>query len=123
MTQHPLPVIICSSKSEKGSQNALTAMEYGAVCIITKPKVGTKQFLEESRVRLIDAVKAASVAKLKKLSPAIRRAKGRQRGGGRRSRKIRRKRGRYSRRRKNRRYNNRSYKVRKDHSRQTRKRR
>ena len=34
MSQHPLPVIICSSKSEAGSQNAMTALEYGAVDII-----------------------------------------------------------------------------------------
>ncbi|MCK5674534.1 MAG: chemotaxis response regulator protein-glutamate methylesterase [Spirochaetales bacterium] len=67
MTQHPLPVIICSSKSEKGSQNALTAMEYGAVCIITKPKVGYKQFLEESRIMFSDAVKEAVASRVDKI--------------------------------------------------------
>ena len=67
MTQHPLPVIICSSKSEKGSQNALNAMDYGAVCIITKPKVGTKQFLEESRIMFSDAVKEAVASRVNKI--------------------------------------------------------
>lgn len=66
MTDDPIPVIICSSKSEGGSDNALNALEYGAVDIIQKPKMGTKQFLEDSKVRLIDAVKAASIAKIKK---------------------------------------------------------
>ncbi|MFP4153482.1 MAG: chemotaxis response regulator protein-glutamate methylesterase [Alkalispirochaeta sp.] len=59
MMQHPLPVVVCSSMAESGSANALTALEYGAVEILEKPKMGTKQFLEESRVRVYDAIKAA----------------------------------------------------------------
>lgn len=66
MTENPIPIIICSSKSEKGSDNALNALEFGAIDIIQKPKLGTKQFLEDSKVRLIDAVKAASIAKIDK---------------------------------------------------------
>lgn len=66
MSEQPLPVIICSSKSESGSSNALKALEYGAVEIIQKPKLGTKQFLEESKVTIADAVKAAAQAKLKR---------------------------------------------------------
>lgn len=62
MAERPLPVIICSSKTEEGSQNAILALEYGAVEIIRKPKLGTKQFLEESRVTLVDAVKAARMS-------------------------------------------------------------
>lgn len=67
MSERPLPVIICSSKTEDGSENALRAMEYGAVEIIQKPKIGTKQFLEESRVLLTDAVRAASLSNLKRV--------------------------------------------------------
>lgn len=68
MTQHPIPVIICSGLTEKGSETALKALEYGAVEIIQKPKLGTKQFLEESKVRICDAVKAASLARTRKIS-------------------------------------------------------
>ena len=68
MSQHPIPVIICSSKSEEGSRNAMTALEYGAVEIVTKPHVGTKTFLYESSVRLIDSVKAAASIPVKKIS-------------------------------------------------------
>ena len=63
MTQHPIPVVICSSLTEANSETALKALEYGAVEIIVKPRVGTKQFLEESKVRICDAVKAAALAK------------------------------------------------------------
>ncbi len=66
MAQHPIPVVICSSKTEDGSQNAIQALEYGAIDIIQKPKVGTKQFLEESKVRLCDTVKAAHLSRDKK---------------------------------------------------------
>lgn len=68
MTQHPLPVVICSTLTETGAETTLKALEFGAVEIITKPKVGTKQFLEESKIRICDAVKAAAKAHLKKVS-------------------------------------------------------
>ncbi|MBI4796447.1 MAG: chemotaxis response regulator protein-glutamate methylesterase [Deltaproteobacteria bacterium] len=67
MSQHPLPVVICSSLAENKSETALKALEYGAVDIIQKPRIGTKKFLEESRVRICDAVKAASMAKLRRI--------------------------------------------------------
>ncbi|MBF0444269.1 MAG: chemotaxis response regulator protein-glutamate methylesterase [Magnetococcales bacterium] len=68
MTQHPIPVVMCSTLTTAGSDTALMAMEYGAIEIITKPKMGTKQFLEESRIRICDAVKAAALSNVKKLS-------------------------------------------------------
>lgn len=67
MTQHPMPVVICSSLTGTGSETAMKALEYGAVDIITKPRMGAKQFLEESKIRIIDSVKAASVARMKKM--------------------------------------------------------
>jgi two-component system chemotaxis response regulator CheB len=72
MTQHPIPVVICSSLTDAGSETALKSLEYGAVEIILKPRVGTKQFLEESKVRICDAVKAAAQAKLSRLIRAER---------------------------------------------------
>jgi two-component system chemotaxis response regulator CheB len=60
MSQHPIPVVICSSLADEGAQSTLRALEYGAVEIITKPKLGTKQFLEDSRVILCEAVTSAS---------------------------------------------------------------
>jgi two-component system chemotaxis response regulator CheB len=65
MSQHPIPVVICSSLAGKSTETALKAIEYGAVEIIEKPKLGTKQFLHESKIRICDAVKAASMVKVK----------------------------------------------------------
>jgi two-component system, chemotaxis family, protein-glutamate methylesterase/glutaminase len=67
MCQHPIPVVICSSLAEEGALSALKALEYGAVEIITKPKLGTRQFLEDSRVVLCQSVKAAASAHLRPL--------------------------------------------------------
>jgi len=70
MSQHPIPVVICSSLMETGSEATLKALEYGAVDIIAKPRLGTRRFLEESAVRICDTVKAASLAKVKTLKAA-----------------------------------------------------
>jgi len=69
MSQHPIPVIICSTLTEKGTETAFKALEYGAVEIITKPQMGTRQFFEESRVRICDAVKAAARVRVKRVLP------------------------------------------------------
>ncbi|HER62605.1 MAG TPA: chemotaxis response regulator protein-glutamate methylesterase [Desulfobacteraceae bacterium] len=69
MTQHPIPVVICSSLTGGRSESAVRAMELGAVEIINKPKVGTKKFLEESAIQLCDTVLAASMVKVKPIQP------------------------------------------------------
>ena len=71
MEQHPIPVVICSSLAEEGAQSALKAMEYGAVEIIAKPRVGSKQFLEESQIVLCQVVKAAAGARLQPRSAHV----------------------------------------------------
>ena len=70
MSQHPIPVVICSSLADEGTQSTFKALEYGAVDIITKPRMGTKQFLEESRVLICESVKAAAAARMNALKPS-----------------------------------------------------
>lgn len=67
MSQHPIPVVICSGLAGKGTETALKALEYGAVEIIEKPRLGTKQFLEESKIRICQAVKAAAAARIRRI--------------------------------------------------------
>ncbi len=71
MSQHPIPVIICSTLTEQGAETTLKALEYGAVEIIQKPKIGTKKILHEAKVILCDAVKAAAKVRPKKISPPL----------------------------------------------------
>jgi two-component system chemotaxis response regulator CheB len=64
MSQHPIPVVMCSSLTEAGSETLLQALSAGAVDVILKPKIGVAEHLEESRIRICDAVKAASRARV-----------------------------------------------------------
>ena len=60
MGQHPISVVMLSSLTAENSETALKALEYGAVDIIQKPRMAAKQYIEESKVLITDAVKAAS---------------------------------------------------------------
>jgi two-component system chemotaxis response regulator CheB len=64
MPQLSIPVVIMSKFTAKGSNNALQALKYGAVEIIEKPELGTKKFIEESRIILCDIIRAAAQVKV-----------------------------------------------------------
>lgn len=66
MSQHPIPVLIISSLTDRATDMGLRALEYGAVDIITKPQVGTKAFIEESSIRICDAVKAVATSRVRR---------------------------------------------------------
>lgn len=65
MAQRPIPTVICSSITQEGSGALLQALEAGAVDVVTKPRVDTAQWLQDSSMRICDAAKAAAHAKLK----------------------------------------------------------
>lgn len=70
MSERPTPVVICSTLTEKGAQTTVEAMAAGAVTIVTKPKLGLKQFLQDSSDDLAGAVKAAAQCSVRKLKTA-----------------------------------------------------
>ncbi|MGA8490371.1 MAG: chemotaxis response regulator protein-glutamate methylesterase [Terriglobales bacterium] len=65
MLEMPTPVVVCSGLAARGTELALRALEEGAVEVITKPKVGVRDFLHESAVTLVDAVWSASQAQIR----------------------------------------------------------
>lgn len=68
MAEHPTPVVICSTLTEKGAQVTMLALAAGATSIITKPKMGVKRFLQEDASNdLVESVKAAARANMRKL--------------------------------------------------------
>jgi two-component system chemotaxis response regulator CheB len=67
MAQRPVPVVMCSSLAEQGSETLMQALEAGAVDVILKPRLDTATFLREARVHICDAVKAAAQAQLRRL--------------------------------------------------------
>ncbi|MFY9329925.1 MAG: chemotaxis response regulator protein-glutamate methylesterase [Georgfuchsia sp.] len=71
MAEHPTPVIICSTLAEKGTSASMDALAAGAVSIITKPRIGLKQFLQDGANDIVSAVRAASVANVRRLGRAV----------------------------------------------------
>ncbi len=64
MKHHPLPVVIVSSLAPENSQNALKALELGAVEVIPKP---SSQFsVPDVGRQLIRAIRAAAKARIRK---------------------------------------------------------
>lgn len=72
MAEAPIPTVICSSLSTEGSRIAVDALAAGAVAVIAKPRLGLRQFLEDSRRELIATLKAAarSRPRMARLPPA-----------------------------------------------------
>ena len=63
MAGTPIPTVICSTLSTEGSKVALDALSAGAVAVLAKPKLGLKQFLDDSRREMIQTLKTAAKSK------------------------------------------------------------
>ena len=70
MAEHPTPVVICSTLTEKGAETTMQALAAGAVSIVTKPKVGLKSYLQDASDNLASTVKAAARANVRRLHSA-----------------------------------------------------
>ncbi len=60
MATHPIPTVICSTLSTEGSRVAIEALSAGAISVMAKPKLGLKQYLDDSRRDMIQALKTAA---------------------------------------------------------------
>jgi len=69
MAGTPLPVVVCSGLAGKGTELAMNALALGAVEVVTKPKLGVRDFLHESAIMLIDTVWSAAHAKVRQRLP------------------------------------------------------
>ncbi len=69
MAEHPTPVVICSSLTEKGAQTTVQALAAGAMDVITKPRVGLRDFLNDAAKEVAAAVRAAAKANMKRVIP------------------------------------------------------
>jgi len=68
MAERPTPVVICSTLTERGAETTMAALAAGAVSIITKPKLGLKDFLTDSADELVAAVRAAAQVNPRRLA-------------------------------------------------------
>jgi two-component system chemotaxis response regulator CheB len=66
MASDPIPVVICSALAGQGTTTAIRALEEGAIDIVTKPQLGVRDFIAESAMTLVDTLRAASKARMRK---------------------------------------------------------
>lgn len=59
MREDPIPVVVCSAMA---TPRAMAALDAGAVDLVQKPQIGVREFLEESAVTLIEALRGAAEA-------------------------------------------------------------
>jgi two-component system, chemotaxis family, protein-glutamate methylesterase/glutaminase len=67
MRLHPLPVLMISTHTEKGSAATLRALELGAVDFITKPKVDIQHKLEEYAADITEKIRVIAQANVRPL--------------------------------------------------------
>jgi two-component system, chemotaxis family, protein-glutamate methylesterase/glutaminase len=70
MRLRPMPVVMVSSLTERGSEITLHALELGAVDFVTKPKVGIREGMLDYAEKLADKIRAASRARVRQAQPA-----------------------------------------------------
>ncbi len=66
MGERPTPVVICSSLAEKDTTLSISALEAGAMDIITKPQLSVKSFLNDIKKEIRDIILAAAQSDLSK---------------------------------------------------------
>lgn len=64
MAQKPIPVVMCSSLTEAGSETLMQALEAGAVDVILKPRIGVADHLAETSSHICEVVKSAAQARV-----------------------------------------------------------
>ncbi|CAG9184857.1 protein-glutamate methylesterase/protein-glutamine glutaminase [Cupriavidus pinatubonensis] len=70
MRLRPMPVLMVSSLTERGSEITMRALELGAVDFVTKPKLGIRDGLMEYTDTIADRIRAASRARVRQAPQA-----------------------------------------------------
>jgi two-component system, chemotaxis family, protein-glutamate methylesterase/glutaminase len=66
MSQHPVPVVVISSLTEKGADSAMLALEYGAVAVLKKPASYSMSAMDVQQI--VDVVKSAAGSRVRRRS-------------------------------------------------------
>lgn len=68
MRLRPMPVLMVSSLTERGSEITLRALELGAVDFVTKPKISIQSGMEEYTDLIADKIRIAAKAKIRAIA-------------------------------------------------------
>lgn len=69
MRLRPMPVVMVSSLTERGSEITLRALELGAIDFVTKPKISIQSGMQEYADMIADKIRAASKARVRVRAP------------------------------------------------------
>ena len=69
MAERPTPVVICSTLTGRGTETTMLALAAGAVSVVAKPTTGLKQYLQDASDALLNAIRAAARANVRRLVP------------------------------------------------------
>jgi len=70
MRLRPMPVVMVSTLTEQGADITLRALEMGAVDYVAKPRIGVSSGLNELASDIVDKIRVAACAHVKRLAPA-----------------------------------------------------
>ncbi|HEU4776730.1 MAG TPA: chemotaxis response regulator protein-glutamate methylesterase [Telluria sp.] len=76
MRLRPMPVVMVSSLTERGSEITMRALELGAVDFVTKPKISIQAGMREYTELIADKIRAAAKARVKARTLAAPKAAG-----------------------------------------------
>ena len=68
MRLRPMPVLMISTLTERGAEVTLRALELGAIDFVAKPRVGVANGLQELASQIVDKIRVAAVAQVRRLA-------------------------------------------------------
>lgn len=69
MRLRPMPVLMVSTLTERGSEITMRALELGAIDFVTKPKISIQSGMMEYAERIAEKIRTASHARIRRLTP------------------------------------------------------
>jgi two-component system chemotaxis response regulator CheB len=66
MRLRPMPVVMISTLTERGAEVTMKALELGAVDFVAKPRVGLASGLNELAAQIVDKIRVAAVAQVRR---------------------------------------------------------
>ncbi|MDD2881937.1 MAG: chemotaxis response regulator protein-glutamate methylesterase [Rhodoferax sp.] len=70
MRLRPMPVVMISTLTERGAEVTMKALELGAVDFVSKPRIGVSDGLSELSTQIVEKIRIAAGAHIKRTVPA-----------------------------------------------------
>lgn len=71
MRLRPMPVVMISTLTERGADITMRALELGAVDFVAKPRIGLADGIKELATQIVDKVRIAASAHIRRASAAV----------------------------------------------------